>query len=313
MARKGLLDGLMKDAGEALKPPPKREPYTKGAIGAVSKSIAELKSRAIEEIDPQKIHGAGMTDRLGEDAADQAQLIDSIQTYGQQVPVLLRPHPKRTDHYEVVYGRRRVAALKQIGAPVKAMIRDLDDEQLVMAQGQENTTRRDLSFIEKANFVRQMVDAGYERKAICDALTIDKTVISRMTSVTDKIPLDVIRKIGAAHGTGRDRWVKLAEMLNGRNLTHGQMNPAIKKANAETSDQRFEAIFAAITPPREPKAARKLPSRTPLRTQHGEGIGSAYWKGGKLNMELDQKSADGFDDWLVKNFDKIHAQWKRGE
>jgi ParB family chromosome partitioning protein len=36
------------------------------------------------------------------------------------------------------------------------MIRQLDDHALVMAQGQENTARQGLSFIEKASFTAQL-------------------------------------------------------------------------------------------------------------------------------------------------------------
>ena len=137
----------------------------------------------------------------------------SIAEYGQQVPVLVRPHPKIEGRFQIVYGRRRVLALRDLGQPVKALIRDLDDHELVLAQGQENTARRDLSFIEKCNFARQMVAAGYKRQIICDALSIDKTLISRMLSVADRIPLDVVEAIGAAPSIGRDRWLALADLF----------------------------------------------------------------------------------------------------
>ncbi len=137
----------------------------------------------------------------------------SLRDYGQQVPVLVRPHPETAGRYQIVYGRRRVLALRDLGQPVKALVRDLDDLGLVLAQGQENTARRDLSFIEKANFARQMVEAGYERRIACDALSIDKTLLSRMLSVTDRVPLALIEAIGAAPGIGRDRWLAFADLL----------------------------------------------------------------------------------------------------
>ncbi|PCH98346.1 MAG: hypothetical protein COB84_02300 [Rhodobacteraceae bacterium] len=57
--------------------------------------------------------------------------------------------------------------------------------------------RKDLSFVEKANFARQMRDADYDRKAICATLFIDKTVISRMLSIVDRIPVEVMRPSGS--------------------------------------------------------------------------------------------------------------------
>ena len=70
MARKNLLKGLM-DAPPA--PPADEAParvdvakprYGSGAIGAVSQSISDLKSRAVQEIDPRMIDQGGLQDRL---------------------------------------------------------------------------------------------------------------------------------------------------------------------------------------------------------------------------------------------------------
>ena len=131
------------------------------------------------------IDNAGLDDRLDEDPQGTEGLMASIREYGQQVPVLLRQSSRSEGRYDVVFGRRRVAAMRRLGMPVKAMARSLNDRKLVVAQGQENSARKDLSFIEKANFARQMVAAGYDRKLVCDALSIDKTVISRMLSVIE--------------------------------------------------------------------------------------------------------------------------------
>ena len=266
MARKDLLKGLMEGAekpAEEARVNPGRPRYTKGAIGAVSQSLADLKTRAITDLDPHLIEAGGMDDRLESDPADDQALTASIETYGQQVPVLVRPHPTTEGRYQIVYGRRRVLAMRDLGQPVKAMIRDLDDAELVMAQGQENSARRDLSFIEKANFARQMRDAGYERKAMCDALHIDKTVISRMLSVVDRIPLEILHTIGAAPGIGRDRWGKMAELIEKDEA--GIAVPSL--ITGETSDERFESLIKALTlPRREASPLPRRPSRSVART-----------------------------------------------
>ena len=197
MARKDLLKGLMEaPAAKADSGPPPR--FERGAIGAVSKSINDLRSRAIIDVSPDLIDNAGLKDRLDADAEGLADLIASIRDYGQQVPVLLRHNPHQEGRYEVVYGRRRVAALKALNQPVKALLRQLNDRELIVAQGQENSARKDLSFIEKASFAAQMVRLGFDRKVVCDALSIDKTVISRMLTVTDAVPEAVILAIGSA-------------------------------------------------------------------------------------------------------------------
>ncbi len=307
MARKDLLKGLIEGGtGSKSDPPAPRPRYTKGAIGAVGQSIAELKSRALEEVPADLIDPAGLTDRLGEDPAGFEALKASIRDYGQQVPVLLRHDPNVEGRYQVVYGRRRVAALRALNMPVKAMIRDLNDRDLIVAQGQENSARRDLTFIEKANFARQMVDMGFERKVVCDALHIDKTVISRMLSVTEAVPLDLITRIGPAPSAGRDRWLKLAKALetargNGSDLPLG----------AETSDGRFEEALARFSA-RPPTPAKR--AEVALRSGPAK-LGSARKTANSTVFTLDSKVSDGFDDWLIDNIEEIHRHFQksRGE
>ncbi|WP_282154052.1 plasmid partitioning protein RepB [Ruegeria atlantica] len=308
MARKNLLKGLMEaPPAPASDDAPSRVDvarprYGSGAIGAVSQSISDLKSRAVQEIDPRTIDDGGLRDRL-EETTGLAELAQSIREYGQQVPVLLRPNPNDSERFQVVYGRRRVAALRELGQPVKALIRVLDDRAVILAQGQENSARRDLSFIEKVNFARQMQDMGYERKVICDALHVDKTLISRMLSVSDRIPEPVIQAIGAAPSVGRDRWLKLADLL-----PQDQMQSAINAAQGDTSDDRFEAVLTALTP-HKPPAPR---TDVPLKGADGTALGQMRRSGTKAVLTLDIKAAEGFEGWLAENISDLHHRWKTG-
>ena len=296
MARKDLLKHLMSPpaAQDEARPVQRSD---RGAIGAVSKSINELKSRAIIEVATDMIDDAGLSDRFDGDEAGIEALRESIRVYGQQVPVLLRHSPHAEGRYEIVFGRRRVRAMRGLRQPVRAMVRDLDDRQLIVAQGQENSARKDLSFIEKANFAAQMVKAGFDRKVICDALSIDKTVISRMLTVTDAIPEPLIRAIGAAPSAGRERWLSLA-----RRMTEGSGARLVAAARGEDSDARFAAVLAAVSAPRE------RPAPLPLRDRDTT-LGTATRGDRKTVIEL---SGEGkaFGDWLIDNIDKVHRSWR---
>ncbi|WP_116134492.1 plasmid partitioning protein RepB [Tropicimonas sp. IMCC34043] len=318
MARKNLLRDLMNtpkapapepDASSpaADAAPQGRTRYTKGAIGAVGQSIADLKSRSISEIDPFLIDRGGVVDRLDEDAADHQALMDSIRDHGQQVPVLVRPHPDNDGRFQIVYGRRRVLALRDLGLPVKAMIRDLDDRELVLAQGQENTARKDLSFIEKANFARQMRDAGYDRKVICDALHVDKTQISRMLSIADAVGPDLISVIGAAPGIGRNRWLALADLMTASGTPAETAIALANLADVSTSDERFEALMKALTLPK--RREKKIVEELVLRDDAGAEIGRMVRKSGRLTLTIPLAEAEGFDDWLAASFTEIHRNW----
>lgn len=309
MARKDLLRGLLNSepapaTGAPTPTPPLPPRMNKGAIGAVSQSLSELRNRAIIEVPADMIDNAGLQDRLDEDPEGIAALAASIQTYGQQVPVLLRHSPNHEGRYEVVYGRRRVAALKQAHLPVKAMLRELNDRDLMIAQGQENAARKDLSFIEKANFARQMRDAGFERPVICDALAIDKTVVSRMLTVADTIPLPVLHAIGAAPSAGRDRWLALADRLTGKDP--GQV---VTLAEGDDSDSRFEAVFRATAPLPAPTKPVPAPVSPDLRGAAGAILGQVSRSSRQTVFTLSRKASPGFDDWLLTHFEELHGRF----
>lgn len=302
MARKDLLKGLMAESEKSaatsspVASPPRPQ---RGAIGAVSQSIADLKARALIEVPADLIDMAGFRDRLDTDPDSIASLRDSIAEYGQQVPVLLRHSTTTEGRYDVVFGRRRVQALKQLDRPVKAMVRDLNDRDLVVAQGQENSARKDLSFIEKANFAAQMADAGYDRKVICDALSIDKTVISRMLTITGALPRRLIESIGAAPQAGRDRWLALARKIGQRDL-----DALIASAQGQTSDMRFLAVMASVTAP-----GASSGSVHPLKGAGGADLGKVRKKQGKTIIELTADSHN-FGDWLLDRMTQLHRDWQ---
>jgi ParB family chromosome partitioning protein len=314
MARKGILGGDMPARSErrptteapALKP--------RGTVGALQSSLTKLQENAVQEIDPSLIDDAGVEDRLGVDNAAQAQLRESLATYGQQVPVLLRPHLAKQGRYEIVYGRRRLKALRDLGLPVKAMIRQLDDHALIMAQGQENTARQDLSFIEKASFTAQLAAQDYDRQTIAAALSIDLPMLSRMLKVGTAFDLPFLRQIGSAPGIGRDRWMALARALtenNSAGLAAALMNtPDFAQLG---SDARFEAVFkrATQTAPKLAKPAPKKP-RT-LRDEAGRALGDIKTTSRGVTLNIAAKGADGFDEWVNSRAEtllqELHGRW----
>lgn len=347
MARKDLLKNLMEashqsaesDASEKPRIDTKRPRYSGGAIGAVSQSIAGLKSRSILEIDPARIEAGGIADRLDEDDAGLQALVVSIRDHGQQVPVLLRPHPERKEHYQVVYGRRRVLALRELARPVKALVREMDDRELILAQGQENAARKDLSFIEKANFARQMRDLDYDRPTICAALHVDKTVVSRMLSIIDRVPVELIEAIGAAPSIGRDRWLILADRLKSADRSAGDVIATTRQLHEEVnSDKRFEAVLVALkAPPENPEAVAgegnsasdpassspgfadspPLPASQDLQDADGNNLGHVRRKPNTVVLTLPvttpSDTAQDFAEWLITALPEIHHRWKSGD
>lgn len=320
MARKNLLKDLLAPAGGDPVPAaatpalPDAARPGRGAIGAVGRGIADLRARAVVDLDPFLIDAGGLADRLEHDEADHARLMASLRDYGQQVPVLVRPHPGAPGRYQAVYGRRRILALRDLGQPVKALVRDLDDLGLVLAQGQENTARRDLSFIEKTNFARQMTEAGYERRIVCDALSIDKTVISRMLSIAERIPPAVIEAVGAAPGIGRDRWLACAELFAADPQEPEDVRAMLAVTAGAGPDGRFEALEAWLAKRGRPAPARDNrtgPQAETLRAADGRPLAALTRRKGALTLTLKTAGLEGFDDWLAQNLADIHETWRK--
>ncbi len=311
MARKGILSpGL---TAKAIRPERKEKP--RGAVGALQSSLSKLQENAVQEIDASLIDDAGVEDRLGLDPDAQKQLTSSLQTYGQQVPVLVRPHASKAGRFEIVYGRRRLKALRDLGQPVKAMVRQLDDHALVMAQGQENTARQDLSFIEKASFAAQLQDSGYERDTIAAALSIDLPMLSRMLKVGTAFDLPFLRQIGSAPGIGRDRWMALAKLFEEK----GAKSRATAFMNrpefgALNSDARFEAAFQRAQPLAQTKPS-DAPKPKSLRSTQGTALGDVRLTKKGVTVTILARAEPGFDHWIHDHADRViqelHDQYQK--
>ena len=307
MVRKNILNpALAQVASDPKRPKP---PAPRGAVGALQSSLSKLQENAVQDIDPRLIDDAGVEDRLGQDNAAAQSFKESLRTYGQQVPVLLRPHGKTLGRYEIVYGRRRLRALKELGMPGKAMVRQLSDDELIMAQGQENTARRDLSFVEKASFAAQLEAEGYARDTIAAALSIDQPMVSRMLKVGQAVPLKTLRKIGPAPSIGRDRWLAFVKLLEVKGMrTRAFAFLDTPDALTMTSDERFDVIFDRAKAP-TPKLTADKPRA--LRSAAGGVLGDI--RTGRKGVTLNISNKDGFAAWLDAEAEaviaELHDRW----
>ena len=173
--------------------------------------------------------------------------MDSIEATGQQVPVLLRPHPDKPGRYQTAYGHRRMRAASRLGVPVLAIVRPLSDIELVLAQGKENSERRDLSFIERALFAHELIGRGFERGVVQDALSLHKAEMTRFLQVAEAVPEHIVRAIGAAPKIGRPRWMALAELLKSeaaRVKAEDEISSA--RFREAASDARFNLLFVRL-------------------------------------------------------------------
>lgn len=251
---------------------------------------------AVIEIDPGLIDASMVVDRIATEIDPSFdELVASIKESGQQVPILVRP--REGGRYQIAYGRRRVRAVIEIGGKVKAIVRELTDDELVVAQGKENFDRKDLSFIEKAQFARRLEDQGYERSVIIAALSTEKGNLSRYIATARSIPEDLVQAIGPAAKAGRARWATLAGHLPGREAeAHAEVaKPEFKGMD---SDARFAAVLRALS--------RPVPKAT---TWVGGKAARIDRKEDKTVLTIDDSAAPDFGSFVVERMDDLYREY----
>ncbi|WEX89923.1 plasmid partitioning protein RepB [Sinorhizobium garamanticum] len=292
-----------------------------GLVGGITRSLSNItqkveraeelerqlaEGQSIVDLDPSLIDASFVVDRLGVTAEAQAALVQQIRDHGQQVPILVRPHPTAKERYQVAYGHRRLAALREIGGKVKAVIRNLSDEQLVVSQGQENNARTDLSFIERALFATRLEDRGFSREIIMSSLGVDKAALSKMITVVRRLPVEVIEAVGAAPAFGRRRWMELADLID----LDGNRSRALEFVEetefpSGESDQRFEKLLSFLSTAKERAKVEAwiAPDRTrPVRIRETES---------ETTLAFSRKVAPGFADFVRQRLQSLYLEYQQ--
>lgn len=287
-----------------------------GAMSGVKSTLKDVASNAVREISADVIEENGPKDRLSFTDADVVTLAESIKAHGQQVPIMVRPIADKPGHYKIVYGRRRLRALRSLGVPAKALVRSLSDEEAILAQGHENTQRLDPSFIEKALFATDLATIGYEQGIILDALAVDKPMLSRMTKVARSIPKSVIAQIGSAHGIGRRRWEELADQACNGSIDLEKIAKSLGLEAARNSEDRFGQLSDAVTLAQKSLATNNPASSPTLSIKSNDGTALAEVKetARTLTFKLSKSETPEFAQWMLDNAEaeltRLYETWQ---
>ena len=290
-----------------------------GAVGAMGRSLGQIASAAeqaralvasgiaVVEISVDRIENSFITDRLPDSGPDHDRLMEAIRDSGQRSPILVRPHPDKPDRYQIVFGHRRVRVLASLGRPVRAVVQNLSDEELVVIQGQENSARTDLSYIERGLFAVALEERSFDRRVLMAALGMEKTQLSRLLALAHAVPRDIATAIGPAPRAGRPRWAAMAERLShmkGRaELDQVLADAAFRNAD---SDTRFLRVFEAVAPKRHARKAHK----SVWRAAEGRKVAVIERGGTKLSVTIDEKDAPGFGEFLASQLPAIHEAFQ---
>ncbi|KLK92968.1 hypothetical protein AA309_11515 [Microvirga vignae] len=322
MSRKSAMDAIFSAAPKApeklgapnLAPQMPSTPRIRsGAIAAMGGALQQLteirdqveSGSAIVELDAALIDSSFVSDRIN-DATDASidALVESMRESGQQVPILVRPHPDNKSRYQIAYGHRRVKAAVRLGMKVRAVVRDLTDHELVVAQGKENLDRRDLSFIEKAYFAHHLEKLNFDRAVIMQALSTDKSDLSRYIAVAKAIPFAIASAIGPAPKAGRARWIALSKALEAPHAKKAAeaaiSEPSFVKLD---SDGRFARVFAAAS--KKPSVGSSQLKARAISTPSGQKVAKVSQTGRDLRISVDQGFDADFAAYLVEQLPSL--------
>lgn len=140
------------------------------------------------------------------DDNDMQQLMESIKEYGVIVPILVRPNPiEGGAKYEIVSGHRRYEACKRLGIEdIPVIVRNLDDDEAILAMVDSNLHREQLLPSEKAFAYKMKFDALKRQGARSD-LTSEQ--------VAPKLSTEIIAE---QENTSKDtikRYIRLTKLI----------------------------------------------------------------------------------------------------
>jgi ParB family chromosome partitioning protein len=322
VARKNPFANLV-DEDKVHSVQPVLEYAMKGASRSILSSIDEMAARAdkliegetVIELDPNLIDVSFVQDRLSADDEEFNELLEAIRDRGQDSPILLRPHPTKTGRYMVVFGHRRLRAAALLRRNVRAVLKDMRDRDHVIAQGQENSARANLSFIEKAFFASNLARRNFDEDnaTIVAALGIDRTTLSKMLSVAG-LPGDILRAIGPAKAIGRDRWYELKLLLEKPlGLEIAQTEIAKEGFASLSSDERFYLVVARLKTAVNSSRLRAVIRKKSWVPQDGSLSAEMTIEGKRFTLALKARGtgAKEFGEYLSENLDQFFEAFRR--
>lgn len=171
------------------------------------------------------------------------ELADSLRSRGILQPLIVRPHPSSAGLYQIVAGERRwrAAQMAQLHE-VPAIIRELNDTEVLEIAIIENIQRADLNAIEEAGSFRQLMDRfGHTQEQLAESLNKSRSHIAnllRLLNLPDSVQGMVKDgKISAGHAralVSTPNAAELARKIVDKGLSVRETEALVKSANNPT-------------------------------------------------------------------------------
>src|SRR6266404_1758764 len=144
------------------------------------------------------------------------ELQDSLKSSGLLQPITVRRTREGREQYELVAGERRLRAASELGwATISAVVKEMDDRNLLALALVENLQRSDLNPVEEAEGYNQLITKfGHTQQTIASMVGRDRSTVANMLRIL-QLP-DRVR-----------------QMIRDGLLSTGQARPLLALANEE--------------------------------------------------------------------------------
>ena len=223
------------------------------------------------------------------------ELSKSIAMHGILQPIVVRPLDDESNKYEIIAGERRWRASQMAQLhEVPVIIQYLDDEAVLEIALIENLQREDLSAIEEANALQQLMDNyGHTQEKLSATIGKSRSHIANILRLL-QLPQSVQGmvnegKISAGHARslgGRDDAEAMANKIISDQLSVRDVEGMVKsnKSKSKSGKQPKEVNTAAL----EEEMSRLLGMNVTINTKGSN----------KGQIKIDYKSLDQLDDVL---------------
>ncbi len=157
------------------------------------KAAQSTSSRAENVLPIEKLRANPDQPRQDFDEGDLEDLAASIREKGVIQPLIVRPDPRDSDHFQIVAGERRWRAAQRASVhELPVIVRNLDDTEVLELAIIENIQRADLNPVEEAIGYRQLMDRfGHTQEKLATAMGKSRSHIANLMRLLT-LPEEVI-------------------------------------------------------------------------------------------------------------------------
>ena len=227
---------------------------------------------------------------------DMVKLIESIEVNGQLMPVLVRPSK---NGYEMISGHRRKYAMQKLGyQKVKAIVKNLNDDEATILMVDSNIQREHISMMEKAFAYKMRLEA---MKHQGKAMMIDETCAQVEYKSKGKKSIEILAEMVGVNRNQIQRYIRLThlieplqQMVDGVHPDGYKMafNPAVE-ISFLTKEEQYD-LLACIE---ELVATPSLVQAQRFKAASKEGTLSIDYIRGALSVEKPNQSERSYVKW----------------